>query len=156
ASCGWPGPHRAGAGRVSPDQRKYQQGPRPAGGDRSGWRGDDDCTSGGDARADADLGPSRHVDPRATSPQEAAALNRGAGPDGSGRYPRSMAADASWLRDHVRNIPDYPRTGVTFRDITPLLGDPDAFRFAIDAIADRFSGVDIDRVIGIEARGFIL
>jgi adenine phosphoribosyltransferase len=67
-----------------------------------------------------------------------------------------MAADASWLRDHVRNIPDYPRTGVTFRDITPLLGDPDAFRFAIDAIADRFAGVDIDRVIGIEARGFIL
>jgi adenine phosphoribosyltransferase len=67
-----------------------------------------------------------------------------------------MAADASWLTDHVRDIPDYPRTGVTFRDITPLLGDPDAFRFAIDAIADRFSGVEIDRVVGIEARGFIL
>jgi adenine phosphoribosyltransferase len=67
-----------------------------------------------------------------------------------------MAADASWLRDHVRNIPDYPKMGVTFRDITPLLGDPDAFRFAVDAIADRFSGVEIDRVIGIEARGFIL
>ncbi len=67
-----------------------------------------------------------------------------------------MAADASWLRDHVRDIPDYPKTGVTFRDITPLLGDADAFRFAIDAIADHFSGVEIDRVIGIEARGFIL
>ena len=58
--------------------------------------------------------------------------------------------------DHVRDIPDYPRTGTTFRDITPLLGHPDAFRYAIDAIADRFSGVEIDRVIGIEARGFIL
>ena len=67
-----------------------------------------------------------------------------------------MAADASWLKDHIRDIPDYPRTGVTFRDITPLLGDPDAFRFAVDAIADRFSGVDIDTVVGIEARGFIL
>jgi len=67
-----------------------------------------------------------------------------------------MAADASWLTQHVRDISDYPKTGVTFRDITPLLGDPDAFRFAVDAIADRFSGVDIDRVIGIEARGFIL
>jgi adenine phosphoribosyltransferase len=67
-----------------------------------------------------------------------------------------MAADATWLRDHIRDIPDYPRVGVTFRDITPLLGDPDAFRFAVDAIADRFSGVEIDRVIGIEARGFIL
>jgi adenine phosphoribosyltransferase len=67
-----------------------------------------------------------------------------------------MAAESSWLKDHVRDIPDYPRPGVTFRDITPLLGDPDAFRFAVDAIADRFSGVEIDRVIGIEARGFIL
>jgi adenine phosphoribosyltransferase len=67
-----------------------------------------------------------------------------------------MAADASWLKDHVRDIPDYPRAGVTFRDITPLLGDPDAFRFAVDAVADRFSGVEIDRVVGIEARGFIL
>ena len=45
---------------------------------------------------------------------------------------------------------------MTFHDITPLLGDPDAFRFAVDAIADQFSGVEIDRVIGIEARGFIL
>jgi adenine phosphoribosyltransferase len=67
-----------------------------------------------------------------------------------------MAAESSWLKDHVRDIPDYPRPGVTFRDITPLLGDPDAFRFAVDAIADRFSGVEIDRVVGIEARGFIL
>ncbi|HET9601226.1 MAG TPA: adenine phosphoribosyltransferase [Acidimicrobiales bacterium] len=67
-----------------------------------------------------------------------------------------MAADATWLKDHVRDISDYPRAGVTFRDITPLLGDPDAFRFAVDAIADRFSGVEVDRVIGIEARGFIL
>ena len=67
-----------------------------------------------------------------------------------------MAAESSWLKDHVRDIADYPKPGVTFRDITPLLGDPDAFRFAVDAIADRFSGVDIDRVVGIEARGFIL
>ena len=50
-----------------------------------------------------------------------------------------MAADATWLRDHIRDIPDYLRVGVTFRDITPLLGDPDALRFAVDAIADRFS-----------------
>ena len=67
-----------------------------------------------------------------------------------------MAADATWLRDHIRDIPDYPQRGVTFHDITPLLGDPDAFRFAVDAIADHFAGVEIDRVIGIEARGFIL
>ncbi len=42
-----------------------------------------------------------------------------------------------------------------FKDITPLLGDPEAFRVAVDALADRFAGVDVDRVLGIEARGFI-
>jgi adenine phosphoribosyltransferase len=67
-----------------------------------------------------------------------------------------MAADTAWLTATIRDIPDYPKPGVTFRDITPLLGNPDAFRFAVDAIADRFSGVDVDRVVGIEARGFIL
>jgi adenine phosphoribosyltransferase len=67
-----------------------------------------------------------------------------------------MAADTTWLAATVRDIPDYPRIGVTFRDITPLLGNPESFRFAVDAIADRFSGVDVDRVVGIEARGFIL
>ena len=49
--------------------------------------------------------------------------------------------------------PDFPQPGVIFKDLTPLLGDADAFRFAIDAIADHFAGVPIDRVIGIEARG---
>jgi adenine phosphoribosyltransferase len=64
--------------------------------------------------------------------------------------------DAAWLEDHVRDIPDYPKPGVTFRDITPLLGSPDAFRFCVDAIADHYAGVEIDRVLGIEARGFIV
>ena len=67
-----------------------------------------------------------------------------------------MAADTTWLTTNIRDIPDYPKPGVTFRDITPLLGHPDAFRFTVDAIADRFSGIDVDRVVGIEARGFIL
>jgi adenine phosphoribosyltransferase len=67
-----------------------------------------------------------------------------------------MAVDAAWLTNHIRDIADYPHAGVTFRDITPLLGDPDAFRFAVDAIADHFTGVPVDRVLGIEARGFII
>jgi len=41
-----------------------------------------------------------------------------------------MAHDASWLKDHIRDIPDFPRPGVVFKDITPLLADVDAFRFA--------------------------
>jgi adenine phosphoribosyltransferase len=71
-------------------------------------------------------------------------------------YPEPMAVDAAWLTNHIRDIPDYPQAGVTFRDLTPLMGDAEAFRFAIDAIADHFAGVPVDRVLGIEARGFIV
>jgi adenine phosphoribosyltransferase len=67
-----------------------------------------------------------------------------------------MAADASWLAQHIRDVPDFPTPGVVFKDLTPLLAHADAFRFAVDGIADHFAGVAVDRVIGIEARGFIL
>lgn len=61
-----------------------------------------------------------------------------------------------WAKALIRDIPDYPQAGVTFRDITPLLGDADGFRRAVDGLVERFAGVAVDRVIGIEARGFIL
>mgnify|MGYP001165593553 CR=1 FL=1 len=67
-----------------------------------------------------------------------------------------MSSDASWLRAHLRDIPDFPTAGVTFKDITPLLAEVDAFRFVIDAIADGWAGAEIDAVAGIEARGFLL
>lgn len=67
-----------------------------------------------------------------------------------------MAADASWVRDHIRAIPDYPQPGVTFRDITPLLGNEAAFGRAVDDLVTRFHDVTVDRVVGIESRGFIL
>ncbi len=67
-----------------------------------------------------------------------------------------MATDAAWLAQLVRSIEDYPTPGVTFRDITPLLGDASAFRYSIDALADHFAGAKIDRVAGMEARGFII
>src|SRR5437660_11991236 len=66
-----------------------------------------------------------------------------------------MSRDASWLKEHIRDIPDFPQPGVVFKDITPLLADVDAFRFTVDAIADHFAGQTIDKVLGIEARGFI-
>ena len=56
----------------------------------------------------------------------------------------------------VRDIPDFPRPGITFKDITPLLADAGAFRAAVDGIAGRFDGASVDRVLGVEARGFIL
>lgn len=64
--------------------------------------------------------------------------------------------DHSWLKDHIRDIPDFPKEGVTFKDITPLLADKKAFTYTIDAIAHHFDRDDIDKVLGIEARGFIV
>ena len=60
------------------------------------------------------------------------------------------------LADFIRAIPDYPQPGVTFRDITPLLGNGGALAEATRALTERFADVGVDRVIGIEARGFIL
>jgi adenine phosphoribosyltransferase len=56
----------------------------------------------------------------------------------------------------VRDIPDFPRPGVTFKDITPLLADAAAFRTAVDGISERFESAGVDRVLGVEARGFIM
>lgn len=56
----------------------------------------------------------------------------------------------------ITDIPDYPEPGVVFKDITPLLKDPDGFAAVIDAIADRFAGRGITKVVGAEARGFMV
>jgi len=61
---------------------------------------------------------------------------------------------ADVITAHVRDIPDYPQPGVLFKDITPLLGDADAFGDVVEAMAATFGPVD--KVVGIEARGFIL
>jgi adenine phosphoribosyltransferase len=63
--------------------------------------------------------------------------------------------DPAWLKEHVRDIPDYPKPGVMFRDITPLLAAPDAFAATVDALAAPFAEEHIDKVLGIEARGFV-
>lgn len=64
--------------------------------------------------------------------------------------------DASLLRARIRDIPDFPKPGIVFKDVTPLLGDPVAFTSAVDGICDHFSGHRVDKVLGVEARGFIL
>jgi adenine phosphoribosyltransferase len=56
----------------------------------------------------------------------------------------------------IRSIPGYPKPGIIFRDITTLLGNPRAFRRAVDELVQPYAGVRIDKVAGIEARGFIL
>jgi hypothetical protein len=60
------------------------------------------------------------------------------------------------LKGAIRTIPDYPKPGILFRDITTLLGDARAFRRAIDELVQPWSGAKIDKVAGMEARGFIL
>jgi len=71
---------------------------------------------------------------------------------GVSMYPRT----SSDLKQFIRTIPDYPRPGVMFRDITTLLGNPVAFRRAIDELVQPWAGAKVDRVAGIEARGFII
>jgi adenine phosphoribosyltransferase len=60
------------------------------------------------------------------------------------------------LADAIRTIPDYPKPGILFRDITTLLSDARAFRRAVDELVQPFAGMKVDKVAGIEARGFIL
>jgi adenine phosphoribosyltransferase len=60
------------------------------------------------------------------------------------------------LEKTIRTIPDYPKPGVQFRDITTLLRDADAFRITIDTLSARWRDAGVDKVVGIEARGFIL
>lgn len=60
------------------------------------------------------------------------------------------------LKDTIRTIPDYPKPGIMFRDVTTLLGNPRAFRRAIDELVQPYCGMGITKVAGIEARGFIL
>ena len=66
------------------------------------------------------------------------------------------AVDAEALRARIRDIPDVPKPGIVFKDITPLLNDAGAFRSTVDAIAGHFAGRPVDRVLGVEARGFII
>ena len=60
------------------------------------------------------------------------------------------------LLSAIRNIPDYPKPGIMFRDITTLLGNARAFRRAVDELVHPYAGMKVDKIAGIEARGFIL
>ena len=59
------------------------------------------------------------------------------------------------LRNSVRDVPDFPKPGIVFKDITPLLADGGLFRLAIDAFLDRSRDKEADKIVGIDARGFL-
>jgi len=67
--------------------------------------------------------------------------------------PTDLCAD---LRDLIRDVPDFPKPGILFRDVTPLLADPNGLRRAVEALAAPFRKAGVERVLGIESRGFIL
>ncbi len=64
--------------------------------------------------------------------------------------------DHDWLKEHIRDIPDFPKPGIVFKDITPLLAHKKAFTYTIDALAHHYDRDEIDKVLGIEARGFMV
>ncbi len=64
--------------------------------------------------------------------------------------------DHEWLKEHIRDIEDFPKPGIVFKDITPLLADKKAFTYTIDALAHHYDRDEIDKVLGIEARGFMV
>src|SRR4051812_223806 len=68
--------------------------------------------------------------------------------------PNSLTADR--LRARIRDVPDFPKEGIVFKDITPLLADPVAFSSVIDETVVHFGRGQVDKVVGIEARGFIV
>jgi len=78
---------------------------------------------------------------------------------GLGLYPGEMCAEMSSnrieLREYIRDVPDWPKKGILFRDITPLLADAQAFEAAVEALCSGFVGAKIDYVAAVEARGFI-
>lgn len=59
------------------------------------------------------------------------------------------------LRDAIRDVPDFPQPGVLFKDITPVLADGELLNLALDAMAEAFEGQRVDKIVGIDARGFI-
>jgi len=66
-----------------------------------------------------------------------------------------MTTEGTNLARYIRDIPDWPKPGILFRDITPLLADPKAFPAAVDALGGPFRGAGIEYVAAVEARGFI-
>jgi len=60
------------------------------------------------------------------------------------------------IKDYIRTVPDFPKPGILFRDVTTLFGDKDGFRMALDQLEAKIQPLDIDIIAGIDARGFIL
>ena len=67
----------------------------------------------------------------------------------------SVEDAAGRIRELIRDVPDFPKPGILFKDITPVLASPDAFAAAVEAMAAPFEGAEVDVVLGMESRGFL-
>lgn len=76
--------------------------------------------------------------------------------DFSKKFPLTQALNTMKIKSLIRTIPHYPKQGIQFRDVTTLLKDPVGFRIMIDELAARYADQKIDKIAGIEARGFII
>lgn len=74
---------------------------------------------------------------------------------GTGRPRGNVPPAMDAVRSRIRDVPDFPKKGIVFKDITPVLSDPSLFRTVIDAFVGRWKDERIDKVVGIESRGFI-
>ena len=59
------------------------------------------------------------------------------------------------LKDYIRDVPDFPEPGIVFKDITPLLGDANAFDYAISQLVEKYRDGDFDAIVPVESRGFL-
>ena len=66
-----------------------------------------------------------------------------------------MSERIEHIKSLIRPVPDFPKPGILFRDITPMLADPRAFNATLDVVAEEFAGKHVDAIVGIESRGFI-
>ena len=66
------------------------------------------------------------------------------------------ASKVQWLKDKIRDIPDFPKSGIVFRDLTTLFKDAEAFAYVVDALSDETKKLRPEKIVGIEARGFII
>jgi len=66
-----------------------------------------------------------------------------------------MGTSAEHIKQYIRDIPDFPQPGVLYRDITPLLANPIAFKSVLDALAAQYQGAKVEAVVAVESRGFI-
>ena len=71
------------------------------------------------------------------------------------RFATVNAADIERLDRAIRDVPDFPKEGIVFKDITPMLGDPCLFRLAIDGMVEAIGDRPVEKIVGIDARGFI-